>query len=167
MVVFPCIGRDHLWAVCLDVFAFSCFALSIILLYFEHQSHFSLLINKLVSVSKIKKKRAKGTTSNAGLYSPLSFHMNIWEDLLVDFVVGLPKTQRGFDAVMVVVHKFSKMVHFLACKKTNDVVYGATFFFREIVRLHEIFKPLFQTGMLNSLATFGGLFGRNLILHSN
>ena len=36
LVVFPCIGRDYLWAACLDVFVFSYFALSIILLYFEH-----------------------------------------------------------------------------------------------------------------------------------
>jgi len=36
LVVSPCIGRDHLWAVCLDIFVFSYFVLSIILLYFDH-----------------------------------------------------------------------------------------------------------------------------------
>jgi hypothetical protein len=44
----------------------------------------------------------------AGLLQPLSILEGPWESVSMDFMVSLPPS-RGFDAIMVVVDRFSKM----------------------------------------------------------
>ena len=54
----------------------------------------------------------------------------------MEFVVALPRIQRGKDPIMVVIDRFSKMTHFIPCHKPDDVSHMIEIYFKEIIRLH-------------------------------
>lgn len=77
-------------------------------------------------------QRSKCHASIIGLYLPLPVPTQPWMDISMDFVLGLPRTHCGYDSIFAIVDRFSKMAHFLPCKKTTDAVQVSNFFSRDL-----------------------------------
>jgi hypothetical protein len=70
-----------------------------------------------------------------GLLKPLPIPIRPWKDISCDFISGLPKCD-DFDAILVVVDRFSKMKHFIPCWKETDAKMMAQLFFANVWRYH-------------------------------
>jgi transposase InsO family protein len=60
-----------------------------------------------------------------GLLAPLPQPDHPWQDIAMDFITGFPPAGRrgkAYDAILVVVDRFSKMARFIACTKDIDAV---------------------------------------------
>ena len=84
-----------------------------------------------------KCQRNKTVTQRAaGLLQPLEIPAQKWTDISMDFIVQLPRTRNGFDAILVVVDRCTKMCHFIPTKTTIDAEGTARLFVDNIFRLH-------------------------------
>jgi hypothetical protein len=76
-----------------------------------------------------------------GVLRQLPVPEKLWEDISIDFVVGLPECE-AFEAVWVVVDRLSKMCDLIPCHKTIDAVGLANRFLRKVVHLHGLPKTM-------------------------
>nr|GEV03914.1 putative reverse transcriptase domain, ribonuclease H-like domain, aspartic peptidase domain protein [Tanacetum cinerariifolium] len=62
----------------------------------------------------------------------------LWENINMDFVTKLPKTQSGNDTIWGVVDRLNKSAHFLSMKETNPMEKLARLYLKEVVTRHKI-----------------------------
>jgi hypothetical protein len=65
-----------------------------------------------------------------------------WEDISMDFIVGLPRTAKGYDSIWVIVDRLTKIAHFLPVKTYYPVLTYAEFYIARILSLYGIPKTI-------------------------
>jgi hypothetical protein len=60
----------------------------------------------------------------------------------MDFIVGLPKNQSGYDSIWVIVDRLTKVAHFIPIKTTYFELQLAELYMSRIVCLHGVPKNI-------------------------
>jgi hypothetical protein len=78
----------------------------------------------------------------AGLLQPLKIPMWKWEEVGMDFITGLPRSDRGHDSIWVVIDRLTKVAHFIPVKTVFNGRRLAELYLARIVSLHGVPKVI-------------------------
>ncbi|WVZ57794.1 hypothetical protein U9M48_008136 [Paspalum notatum var. saurae] len=106
-------------------------------------------IAKYVSECDICQRVKADHLKPAGMLQPLAVPAWKWEDIHMDFIVGLPRTQKGYDSIWVIIDRFTKSAHFIPVKTIYHAKTYAELYIARIVSLHGV--PLTITSDRGSL----------------
>ena len=111
-------------------------------------------IAQYVSECDICKRVKASHLRPAGLVQQLTIPSGKWEDISMDFIVGLPKTAKGCDSIWVVVDRFTKSAHFIPVKTGYKSHQYAELYIARIVSLHGIPKTIISDRGSQFIARF-------------
>ena len=81
-------------------------------------------------------KNKPSNQKKGGLLHPLPVPSKAWEHIAMDFVIKLPRTARGYSAIMVVVDRLSKQAHLIPTKDEANAAQTAQVFLDKIYSQH-------------------------------
>ncbi|KAM2564410.1 hypothetical protein TB2_012703 [Malus domestica] len=73
-----------------------------------------------------------------GLIQNLLIPISKYEDIIMDFVYGLPRTPSRYDGIWVIVDRLTKTAHFLPVRQTYSLEKLVKLFVDNIVHLHGV-----------------------------
>ncbi|KAL6185412.1 hypothetical protein ACLB2K_041546 [Fragaria x ananassa] len=117
-------------------------------------------IKKYVAECEICQQHHNENVKPLGLLQPLAIPDKAWEDIAMDFIDALPKSE-GKTTIWVVIDKFTKYAHFIPLSHPYTAASLAQVFIKEIFRLHglplnitsdrdPIFMSLFLGGIFST-----------------
>jgi hypothetical protein len=104
-----------------------------------------------------------------GLLQPLSISDWKWDDISMDFIVGLPLTARKFDSIWVIVDRLTKSAHFIPVHTKYRVKYAEIYIAR-VLCLHGVLKMIISDRGSQFVARFWEQLHaslRTLLIHSS
>ncbi|XLU29618.1 hypothetical protein S245_065684, partial [Arachis hypogaea] len=116
----------------------------------------ALHVSKCLTCQKVKIEHQKP----AGTLQPLEIPQWKWESIAMDFVLGLPRTRTGCDAIWVVIDRLTKSAHFLPIRISCTMEELARLYIKEIVRLHGVPSTIVSDRDPRFTSRFWGAFQR-------
>ncbi|KAF2310230.1 hypothetical protein GH714_007321 [Hevea brasiliensis] len=92
-------------------------------------------IQNYIAACTVCQKNKAANSSPAGLLQPLPIPHQVWDDIAMDFIDGLPSSG-GKDSILVVIDRLSKYAHFLALSHPYSAKVIAEKFVDGIVKYH-------------------------------
>jgi hypothetical protein len=77
-----------------------------------------------------------------GLLQPLSVSDWKWDDISIDFIVGLPLTARKYNSIWVIVDRLTKFAHFIPVNTNYNVQKYAEIYVARVLCLHVVLKTI-------------------------
>jgi hypothetical protein len=78
----------------------------------------------------------------SGTLQPLPIPSWKWEDINMDFIVGLPNTSQKHDSIWIIIGRLTKVAHFLSVHTTYTAKKYAKIYLEQIIRLHGVPKTI-------------------------
>ncbi|KAM1286042.1 hypothetical protein ACFX2J_000134 [Malus domestica] len=91
-------------------------------------------VSRCIVCQQVKAERKKPF----GRLQPLPVPQWKWENITMDFVYKLPRTQNGFDGIWVVVDRFTKSAHFIPVREKYSLNKLAQLFKSKVVKYHGV-----------------------------
>jgi hypothetical protein len=89
-----------------------------------------------------------------GLLQPLSILEWKWDNIRMDFIVGLPLTAHKFDSIWVIVDRLSKSAHFIPVLTHYDAQRYVKIYMAHVLCLHRVSKIIISDRGLQFIAHF-------------
>jgi hypothetical protein len=119
--------------------------------------HDRALVRDWVRSCAMCQRNKTETLQPAGLLQPLEVPSQVWADISMDFIEGLPKVN-GKSVILTVVDRFSKYAHFIALSHPYTAASVACAFFDGVVRLHGFPSSIVSDRDPSSPATCGAIY---------
>jgi hypothetical protein len=90
-----------------------------------------------------------------GLLQPFCILELKWDDIIMDFIMGLPLMARKFDSIWIIVDRLSKSVHLIPINTKYQVEKYAEIYIARVLCLHGVLRPPSPTKGHNLSLAFG------------